>query len=326
MFDWITTLADLTVYQFLNLEQGTQLSDALHFFLYDSTKILLLLLIVTTIMGIINSYLPVEKLRSFLQERNLFGLEYLLASLFGSITPFCSCSSVPLFVGFVQGGIPLGVTFSFLITSPLVNEVALALFLGLFGWKFTLIYALTGITLGTIGGMVLNRFGLESELSDWVQKIIADKNQKQQQMSQVKQSFIDRLPQILTEARDIIKSAVAYVLVGIAVGAVMHGYIPNDFFEYYMGGGQWWTVPLSVLLAVPLYAGASGVIPIVQVLVSKGVAMGTALAFMMGTVGLSLPEATMLKKVMTMKLIMIFFGVVTLFIVFSGYFFNMVLA
>ncbi|MGM0587169.1 MAG: permease [Bacteroidota bacterium] len=326
MFDWISNLADIAVYQLLSLEHGTRLGEALHFFIYDSIKILLLLLIVTSIMGVINSYFPVEKLRSFLQRRNLFGLEYILASVFGAVTPFCSCSSVPLFVGFVQGGIPLGVTFSFLITSPLVNEVALALFLGLFGWEFTLIYALTGITLGTVGGMVLNRFGLESELSDWVQEIIANNQKQHQQLEGENPTFRQRVPHILREAREIISGVVLYVLIGIGIGSIMHGYVPDGFFEHYLGSGAWWTVPLSVLLAVPLYAGAAGVIPIIQVLVSKGVAIGTALAFMMGTVGLSLPEATMLKKVMTMKLIVIFFGVVTFFIIASGYFFNIVLA
>jgi uncharacterized membrane protein YraQ (UPF0718 family) len=326
MFDWISDLADIAVYQLMNIEHGTRLAESLHFFIYDSIKILLLLLIVTSIMGVINSYFPVEKIRSFLQKRNLFGLEYILASFFGAVTPFCSCSSVPLFVGFVQGGIPLGVTFSFLITSPLVNEVALALFLGLFGWKFTIIYALTGITLGTVGGMVLSRFGLESELSDWVQEIISKNQQQQQQLEQEGSTFRQRIPHILSEAREIISGVVLYVLIGIGIGSLMHGYVPDGFFETYLGNGQWWTVPLSVILAVPLYAGASGVIPIIQVLVSKGVAIGTALAFMMGTVGLSLPEATMLKKVMTMKLIVIFFGVVTFFIIASGYFFNLVLA
>jgi uncharacterized membrane protein YraQ (UPF0718 family) len=325
MFDWITAIADYTIYHLLNLSEGTSLSESLHFFVYDSIKILFLLFIVTLIMGTINSYLPVEKLKRFLQEKNLFGFEYLFASLFGAITPFCSCSSVPLFLGFVQGGIPLGVTFSFLITSPLVNEVALALFLGLFGWEFTLIYAITGILLGTIGGAVLNLFNLEDDLSDWVRAIIEKKQTARSHEESLSESFRERIPGIVSEATDILKGVVLYVLVGIGIGAAMHGYVPDTFFQTYLGSGEWWTVPVAVLLAVPLYAGASGVIPIIQVLVVKGVPIGTALAFMMGTVGLSLPEATMLKKVMTMKLIFVFFSTVALFIIISGYFFNLVL-
>lgn len=248
----------------------------------------------------------------------------MLASIFGAITHFCSCSSVPLFIGFVQGGIPLGVTFSFLITSPLVNEVAVAMFIGMFGIKATLIYTLSGILLGTIGGWILGKLNLESLLSDWVKKILENKMQ-QGEYEEEALSFRQRLPEIARGSWDIVKSVVLYIIIGIAIGAVMHGYVPDNFFAQYLSGKQWWTVPLAVILAVPMYANAAGIIPVIQVLVAKGVPLGTAIAFMMATVGLSIPEAILLKKVMTIKLIAIFFGVVTLFIILSGYLFNILL-
>ena len=275
-------------------------------------------------MGIVNAYLPIEKLKNFLNRKKLYGLEYLFASIFGAITPFCSCSSVPLFIGFVQGGIPLGVTFAFLITSPLVNEVAVALFIGLFGIKATLIYVSSGILLGTIGGWVLGKLKLEPLLSDWVKKILANKSQPNE-YEEEPQTFMQRLPEIARGAWDIVKGVVLYVIIGIAIGAAMHGYVPENFFGQYLGGGQWWTVPLAVIVAVPMYANAAGIIPVIQVFVAKGVPLGTAIAFMMATVGLSIPEATLLKKVMTLKMIAIYFGVVTLFIILSGYVFNLVL-
>lgn len=275
-------------------------------------------------MGIVNAYLPVEKLRDYLQRKKLYGLEYFFASTFGAVTPFCSCSSVPLFIGFVQGGIPLGVTFSFLITSPLVNEVAVAMFIGMFGLKATAIYVASGILLGTVGGWLLGKFNLEPLLSDWVKKIMEHKMQ-QGRFEEEQQTFRQRLPGITRGAWDIVKGVVLYVIIGIAIGAAMHGYVPENFFGKYLGGGQWWAVPLAVLVGVPMYANAAGVLPVIQVFVAKGVPLGTAIAFMMATVGLSIPEATLLKKVMTMKLIAVYFGVVTLFIIISGYVFNWVL-
>jgi uncharacterized membrane protein YraQ (UPF0718 family) len=273
-------------------------------------------------MGIVNAYFPVERLRDFLNKRKLYGLEYFFASLFGAITPFCSCSSVPLFIGFVQGGIPLGVTLAFLITSPLVNEIALAIFLGMFGLKFTLIYAAVGILLGMLGGIVLGKLNLERHLTPWVQQLIQNKNKVQKSFEGESIPFLKRLPNIIREAWGIVKSIVVYVIIGIAIGAVMHGYVPENFFEQYLGEGQWWTIPLAVLLAVPLYANAAGILPVVQVMVVKGIPIGTAIAFMMATIGLSIPEATLLKKVMNMKMISIFFGTVTFFIIISGFLFN----
>ena len=324
MFDWIQHIADWLIYSFFGFGADTHLGAALNFFVYDTLKILILLFLIVFLMGIVNAYFPVEKLKNFLTRKKLYGLEYFFSALFGAITPFCSCSSVPLFIGFVQGGIPLGVTFSFLITSPLVNEVAIAMFIGLFGWKVTLIYAVSGILLGTIGGWLLGKLNLEPLLSDWVKKILESKI-RQNEFEEEKQTFLQRLPEITRGASDIVKSVVLYVVIGIAIGAAMHGYVPENFFGQYLGGGQWWTVPLAVIVAVPMYANAAGIIPVIQVFVAKGVPLGTALAFMMATVGLSVPEATLLKKVMTFKLITIYFGVVTLCIIFSGYVFNILL-
>lgn len=324
MFDWVQHFADWLIYTVFSIGAETRLGTALNFFVYDTLKILILLFLIVFLMGIVNAYLPVEKLRDYLQRKKMYGLEYFFASTFGAITPFCSCSSVPLFIGFVQGGIPLGVTFSFLITSPLVNEVAIAMFIGMFGIKATLIYAVSGILLGTVGGWLLGKFNLEPLLSDWVKKIMENK-MLQGGFEEEKLTFRQRLPGITRGAWDIVKGVVVYVIIGIAIGAAMHGYVPENFFGKYLGGGQWWTVPLAVIVGVPMYANAAGVLPVIQVFVAKGVPLGTAIAFMMATVGLSIPEATLLKKVMTMKLIAIYFGVVTLFIILSGYLFNLIL-
>lgn len=324
MFNWVQHFADWLIYSVFEIGADTHLGTALNFFVYDTLKILILLFVIVFLMGIVNAYFPIEKLKAYLHRKKLYGLEYIFASIFGAITPFCSCSSVPLFIGFVQGGIPLGVTFAFLITSPLVNEVAIAMFVGMFGVQATLIYALSGILLGTVGGWLLGKFNLEPLLSDWVKKILANKMQ-QSEYEEEKLTFRQRLPDITRGAWDIVKGVILYVIIGIAIGAAMHGYVPENFFGQYLGGGEWWTVPLAVILAVPMYANAAGIVPIIQVFVAKGVPLGTAIAFMMATVGLSIPEATLLKKVMTMKLIAIYFGVVTLFIILSGLLFNMLL-
>ena len=324
MFDWLENTANYLVFDFFSFEKDSHLAEALNFFIYDSIKILILLFIVILLMGIINSYFPVDKVKNYLSRKKLYGLEYLMASLFGTVTPFCSCSSVPLFIGFVSGGIPLGVTFSFLITSPLVNEVAVGLFLGLFGVKVTFIYVVSGVILGTISGAILQSFKLEKHLSPWVKEILANAQKEQNIFAQEKQSLKKRLPIIWNEALTIIKGVLPYVLVGIAIGGLMHGYIPEGFFEQYMSKDNLFAVPISTVLAVPMYSNASGILPVIQVLVNKGIPLGTAIAFMMGVVGLSLPEAMLLKKVMTWKLISIFFGTVTVCIIISGYLFNII--
>lgn len=321
----IQKFADWLVYGILGLNASTALGEAVSFFFYDTIKILILLFFISVVMGIVNAYFPIERLRSCLTSWKLYGLQYFFAALFGAITPFCSCSSIPLFIGFVKGGIPLGVTFAYLITSPLVNEVAVAMFIGTFGWRITLIYVISGILLGMVGGFVLGKMKLESYLSDWVQQIQRHSSSDSDAWEKEHTPFLKRLPVITRDAWGIVRGVLLYVLIGIGIGAFMHGYVPEGFFEQYMVRENWFAVPLSVLLAVPMYANAAGIVPVIEVFVAKGIPVGTALAFMMAVVGLSLPEATLLKKVMTWRLIGIFFGTITVFIILLGYLFNWIL-
>ncbi len=325
LYVYLQPLIDYLIYELAGLNPESHLGASVNFFFYDTIKILILLFLISSLMGVVNAYFPVDRLRNYLNTKKMYGLQYFLASLFGAVTPFCSCSSIPLFLGFVKGGIPLGVTFSFLITSPLVNEVAVAMFLGLFGLKATLVYALSGILLGTIGGFILGQFKLERYLSDWVKQIQIQSEQETEEWEAEHTPFIDRLPGIVREGWDIVRKVLVYVLIGIGIGAAMHGYVPEDFFTAYLSADKWYAVPVAVILAVPMYANAAGIVPVIQVFVAKGVPLGTALAFMMAVVGLSLPEATLLKKVMTWKLIGIFFGTITIFIILLGYLFNWIL-
>lgn len=323
MFDWLQNISDWLIFTLIGLNAHSHLGAALNFFIYDTIKIFILLFFITFLMGIVNSYFPIERIRNFLSRNKLYGMEYLLASLFGAVTPFCSCSSVPLFIGFVKGGIPLGVTFAFLVTSPLINEVAVAVFLGTFGIKVTAIYVISGILLGVTSGIILGKLKLEYLLTDWVKKVWQDAEKENEKFRTEKLPFIKRVPFIINDAWGIIKSVALYVVIGIAIGAGMHGYVPEGFFEQYIGRDTWYTVPLAVILGVPMYANAAGIIPVIQVFVAKGIPIGTSLSFMMAVVGLSIPEAILLKKVMTGKLIAIFFSVVTVCIVISGYMFNL---
>jgi uncharacterized membrane protein YraQ (UPF0718 family) len=324
MFDWLQMFADWLIYSVLGISAKTHLGEALNFFVVDTLKIFLLLFLITTIMGIVNSYFPVEKIRNFLSRNKMYGLEYLFASSFGVITPFCSCSSVPLFIGFVKGGIPLGITFTYLITAPLVNEVAVAIFAGAFGFKVTALYVVSGIILGVIGGFILGKLKLDKWLSPWVQ-ILLSNAATEKQLEEEKLALWQRFPSILREALTIVKGVSIYIIIGIAIGGAMHGFLPTGFFEQYINKRQWYAVPLAVILGVPMYSNAAGVIPVVQVLVAKGVPLGTAIAFMMGVIGLSFPEALLLKKVMTWHLIAIYFGTIAFFMILSGYLFNIIL-
>jgi|SRR5574344_250928 uncharacterized protein len=321
----ISRFADWLVYGLFGLSADSHLGAAVNFFFYDTIKILILLFFISVIMGIINAYFPIERLRNYLATRKLYGLQYFFASLFGAITPFCSCSSIPLFIGFVKGGIPLGVTFAYLITSPLVNEVAVAMFIGTFGLRITAIYVVSGIFLGMAGGFVLGKMRLEPYLSDWVKKIQHNSSAESGLWEKEHTPFLKRLPAIIVEAFGIAKGVLVYIIIGIGIGAFMHGYVPEGFFEQYMSKENWFAVPASVLLAVPMYSNAAGIVPIIEVFVAKGIPIGTALAFMMAVVGLSLPEATLLKKVMTWRLIGVFFGLIALFIILLGYFYNIIL-
>lgn len=324
MFDWLQFFADWLIYSVAGMSAQSHWGQALNFFVFDTLKIFLLLFFITTIMGIVNSYFPVEKVRNFLSRKKMYGLEYLFASAFGVITPFCSCSSVPLFIGFVKGGIPLGITFTYLITAPLVNEVAIAIFIGAFGLKVTLLYVITGIILGMLGGFTLGKLKLEKYLTPWVQGVINNAATEEKLLNEHR-SLRQRMPGIFKEAFNIVKGIAIYIVIGIAVGGAMHGFLPTGFFEQYINKDQWYAVPLAVIMGVPMYSNAAGVIPVVQVLVAKGVPLGTAIAFMMGVIGLSLPEAMLLKKVMTWTLIAIYFGTIAFFMILSGYLFNILL-
>lgn len=291
----------------------------LEFFIYDTLKIFALMIVITHLMSWMRFYLPIEKLRDFLTKHKFYGLDYFLATIFGALTPFCTCSSIPLFVGFLEARIPLGVTFAFLITSPLINEAAVAMFLGIFGWKITLTYTIAGILIGMIGGFILGKLKLEKYVEDFVWNIKANPLQKTEKKNlSAKQIFL----MISKQAFGITKKVAVYLLIGIAIGALIHGFVPQGFFEKYLQNAGWWSVPLATILAVPLYSNATGVIPILQALVEKGVPLGTAMAFMMAVVGLSLPEALILKKVLKWQLLAWFFGVVTVGIIVIGYLFN----
>ena len=314
----IQTFADWLTYELLEFAPATRLGESVDFFLYDTMKILLLLFGISCFMGVVNAWFPVERVRLFLTQRKLYGMQYALAALFGAVTPFCSCSSIPLFIGFVRGGIPLGVTLAFLITSPLVNEVAVALFLAVFGLKITCIYVGSGLLLGMLGGALLSRLHLERYLTPWVMAQTAGR-------SAATPEHRLHLRAVVQDAWGIVRGVLPYVLAGIAIGAAVHGFVPEAYFADLLGGGELWSVPLAVLCAVPLYANAAGIVPVIEVLVDKGIPLGTAIAFMMAVVGLSLPEAMLLKKVMQWRLLAIFFGTVTLLIILSGYFFLLVL-
>ncbi len=325
LYHYLPNLVDTFTYDLIKLRPESHLGAAINFFFYDTIKILILLFLISSLMGVINAYFPVDRLRVYLTTKKMYGLEYFFASFFGAVTPFCSCSSIPLFIGFVKGGIPLGVTFSFLITSPLVNEIAVAMFLGLFGIKATVIYAGAGILMGTVGGLFLGKLNLDKYLSDWVRQIQENAIQENEEWQGENASFLDRLPTIIKDGWDIVRKVLLYVIIGIAIGAAMHGYVPENFFTGFLSADKWYAIPLAVILAVPMYANAAGIVPVIQVFVAKGVPLGTAIAFMMAVVGLSLPEATLLKKVMKWKLIGIFFGTISLFIILLGYLFNLVL-
>lgn len=325
MFNWTQDFADWLVYSVLGISAKSHLGEALNFFVFDTIKIFILLALVTLLMGIINSYFPIDKVRHFLTKRKWYGLDYFVASFFGTITPFCSCSSVPLFIGFVKGGIPLGVTLAFLISSPLVDAVSVAIFIGMFGVKTTIIYVVSGIVLSMVAGYILGKLKIEHLLTDWVQDILKNKQLSDEKFQEEKQTFAQRIPTIVREAFGIVKGVSIYILIGIAIGGLMHGFIPTGFFEEYISKDNPFAVPIAVLLGIPMYSNAAGVLPVVQVLVQKGIPIGTAIAFSMAVVGLSVPEGLLLKKVMTTKLLLIFFGVVAGCIIISGYLFNLIL-
>jgi hypothetical protein len=314
----IQILSDWLVYDVFNLAETAQLSGVLIFFIYDLIKIVILLVIITFLMGLVNRFFPVNKVRDYLIQNKLYGLEYLLAALFGTVTPFCSCSSVPLFIGFLKAGIPLGVAMAFLISSPLVDSLVVAMLLASFGLRVTVIYVLTGIVISVIAGYILGKMNLVKYLEPWAQKI-----QSGQALVVENESDKSVIGTAFQESMDILKTIFPYLLVGVGIGSIIHGYVPTDFFGRYLQGV--WAVPFAVIAGAPIYVSAAGVIPIGQALVAKSLGIGTVLAFMMSAVALSIPSSVMLKKVMTWRLLLIFLTVVTIAIIFSGYFFNVVL-
>ncbi|WP_180125879.1 permease [Rhodoferax sp. BLA1] len=304
----------------LPVERDGHLGGALQFFIYDTPKVLLLLTGVVFVMGLVNSYFTPERTRALLAGRSE-GLANVMAASLGIVTPFCSCSAVPLFIGFVQAGVPLGVTFSFLISAPMVNEVALTLLFGLFGWKVALLYLGLGLSVAMVAGWTIGRLKMEAHLEDWVR----DMPQQAANFEAVQESLAERLDAGFAAVRQIVGKVWPYILVGIAIGAGIHGYVPQDFMASFMGTEAWWSVPLAVLVGVPMYTNAAGVIPIVQALLAKGAALGTVLAFMMSVIALSLPEMVILRKVLKMRLIATFVGVVATGILLVGWVFNAVL-
>lgn len=304
----------------LPVDRASHLGGALQFFFYDTPKVLLLLTAVVFVMGMVNSYFTPERTRALLAGRTE-GVANVLAASLGIVTPFCSCSAVPLFIGFVQAGVPLGVTFSFLISAPMVNEVALTLLFGMFGWKVALLYMGLGLSVAIVAGWTIGRLKMESYLEDWVR----DMPKMAAQFEDSGSTLSDRIEAGLASVREIVGKVWLYILAGIAIGALIHGYVPEDFMASIMGKEAWWSVPLAVLIGVPMYTNAAGVIPIVQALLAKGAALGTVLAFMMSVIALSLPEMIILRKVLKMRLIATFAGIVATGILIVGYVFNAVL-
>jgi uncharacterized protein len=304
----------------LPVDRDSHLGGALQFFFYDTPKVLLLLTGIVFIMGMINSYFTPERTRALLAGRTE-GVANVMAASLGIVTPFCSCSAVPLFIGFVQAGVPLGVTFSFLISAPMVNEVALTLLFAMFGWNVALLYLGLGLTVAIVAGWVIGRLKMEAHLEDWVREM----PHAVVTVGEDRLSLGERLDSGFTSVREIVGKVWPYILGGIAIGAGIHGYVPADFMASFMGKDVWWAVPLAVVIGVPMYTNAAGVIPIVQALLAKGAALGTVLAFMMSVIALSFPEMVILRKVLKIRLIATFVGVVSAGILIVGYVFNAVL-
>ncbi|WP_375722813.1 permease [Arcobacter sp. KX21116] len=316
MFYYWEKLVDIFVYNFLGLDKNEHLANSLHFFIFDTIKIFILLIVIIFLVSYLRTWFNVEKVRAYLQGKSEF-TGNILASLFGIITPFCSCSAIPLFLGFIQARIPLGVTFSFLISAPLNNEVAIAMLFGLFGWKVTAIYIGFGLIVAIIGGFVIGKLNMEKY-------ILLDVKPMDGCCENPTISFEakERVKEAWDYTVDIFKKIYLYVIIGVGIGAFIHGYIPTDFIAKYTGGDAWYTVPLAVILGIPMYSSAAGVMPLVEVLTSKGMLLGSALAFMMAVTSLSLPEAMILKRVLHTKLILLFFSIVGFGIILVGYVFN----
>jgi uncharacterized membrane protein YraQ (UPF0718 family) len=303
----------------LGMTKGAHLTEALRFFVFEFPKVIMLLTLIIFIVGIIRTYFTPERTRKALEGKKTF-TGNLMASALGIVTPFCSCSAIPLFLGFVEAGVPLGVTFSFLISSPMINEVAVVLLYGMFGWKVALIYVGTGLVIAIVAGWVIGLLKLEKWVEPWVYETHLGNNGEEEE----KTTFATRISLGYDAIRDIVGKVWIYVALGIAVGAGAHGYVPEDFMAALMGKSAWYSVPLSVLIGIPLYSNAAGIVPIVSVLIEKGASLGTSLAFMMSVIGLSLPEMIILRKVLKLPLIFTFIGIVGGGIMIVGYLFNII--
>lgn len=317
---WLLSPASEALVAALPVDRAGHFGSALQFFFYDTPKVLLLLTGVVFVMGMVNSYFTPERTRALLAGRTE-GVANAMAASLGIVTPFCSCSAVPLFIGFVQAGVPLGVTFSFLIAAPMVNEVALVLLFGMFGWKIATLYLGLGLFVAIVAGWVIGRLKMEAYLEDWV------RNMPRVQASATLTALTpgERIEAGFESVREIVGRVWPYILAGIAIGAAIHGWVPENFMASFMGKAAWWSVPLAVLVGVPMYSNAAGVIPVVQALLAKGAALGTVLAFMMSVIALSLPELVILRKVLKWRLIATFVAVVAAGILIVGYVFNALL-
>jgi uncharacterized protein len=315
----LESLTNYLVFEIINLTRGSHLTEAIKFFIFETPKVLLLLILIVFIVGIIRTYFSPERTRKILGGKKLF-VGNVFASMLGIVTPFCSCSAIPLFLGFVESGVPLGVTFSFLIAAPMINEIAVVLLFGLFGWKTAILYMLTGLAIAIISGYIIGILKLEKYVEEWVYQVKAGHLDIQME----KIPFSERIKQGAVAVKEIVGKVWIYIVLGIAVGAGIHGYVPENFLAGLMGKSAWWSVPAAVLLGVPMYSNAAGIIPIVQALLEKGASLGTVLAFMMSVIGLSLPETIILKKVLKLPLIFAFVGIVAAGIIVVGYIFNLI--
>lgn len=314
----LQTIADALV-SLSGLPPGERITEAVRFFVFETPKVMLLLTLVVFVVGIVRTYFSPERTRKILGGKSLFAGN-VLASLLGIVTPFCSCSAIPLFIGFVEAGVPLGVTFSFLVAAPMINEIAVVLLFGLFGWETALLYVSTGLLIAITSGYVIGRLKVERFVEPWVYQV----HPATSAWEEAAPSFRDRMQSGFGAVKDIVGKVWPYILVGIGVGAGIHGYVPENFMAGLMGKSAWWSVPVAVLIGVPLYSNAAGIIPIVHALLEKGASLGTTLAFMMAVIGLSLPETIILRKVLKMPLIFIFVGVVAAGIIIVGYVFNLI--
>ncbi len=322
MFRLFTLFADLITWRILKLDSASSPAQALHFFIEDTTKIFVLLLFMIYLISFLRAGIKIEKIRDFLSGKKRIG-GYLLASLFGAITPFCSCSGIPLFLGFTAAGIPLGITMAFLITSPMINEVAVVLLGSILGLRFTVLYIITGIAAGIIGGAFIDLIHAEKYLTPLGSRALDADNAGSGQVK-ISLSAKDRHNFAVSELKAILKRVWIWVIIGVGLGALLHGFVPDEFIADALGDGQWWSVPAAVILGIPLYANASGVIPVVESLINKGLPVGTAMAFMMSVVAASFPEFVLLKQVMKIKLLLIFFLMLVLFFTAAGWIFNLV--